>query len=335
MLHPITFLATLGLGVALLAGSDAGQTAQAAFPSAVQVTKTVTLRAPASLGSGWSRIIKVGYGTSAAKLGTSPAGEGLNLGPSYGVQVPNKTWWIADAAKLRLAHYSDSGKYLGQVKLPAKYLHLGAFQWQNPVALADGSVVLSSTTIGSPGLLRLSAKHKLSRVPLSSFVNVLATNGKYLYGFDETNRKVRVNPLTGKVIPVTWFVGQGGRKFQLNIGNGFINVLRPGVNLRLNLVSPAHPGLTVHPSLQAVMAADGKLWILVAGFVEVSPDRTDTVVGLFSVSPSGKLSSVSRVRNPTSPADPADGHNLGIRHGGIHPTLMFIDPDAVRVYRKK
>ena len=332
MLHPITFLATLGLGVALLAGSDAGQTAQAAFPSAVQVTKTVTLRAPASLGSGWSRIIKVGYGTSAAKLGTSPAGEGLNLGPSYGVQVPNKTWWIADAAKLRLAHYSDSGKYLGQVKLPAKYLHLGAFQWQNPVALADGSVVLSSTTIGSPASPS-SAKHKLSRVPSAA---------------SSTSWPPTASTSTASMRPTARFAStrsparssrSPGSSDKADASSSSTSVTASSTSCDQASIfgSTRLPptGLTVHPSLQAVMAADGKLWILVAGFVEVSPDRTDTVVGLFSVSPSGKLSSVSRVRNPTSPADPADGHNLGIRHGGIHPTLMFIDPDAVRVYRKK
>ena len=133
-------------------------------------------------------------------MGTSPAGEGLILGPSYGVQVPNRTWWYADAAKLRLAHYGDTGAYLGQVKLPGKYLHLGYFQWQNPVALKDGSVVLTSTTIDSPALLLLSPKKKLSKVKLARFVNVVISDGTYLYGFDENGKKVRVTKRSGAVL---------------------------------------------------------------------------------------------------------------------------------------
>ena len=308
----------------------------AARPSATPlVTKTITLKAPSALNTTWNRIQKIRYGAAASKLGTSPAGEGLTLGPSYGVQVPNKTWWYADAAKLRLAHYSDSGTYLGQVKLPSKYLHLGYFQWQNPVALKDGSVVLTSTTIDSPALLRLSASGKLSRIKLSRFVNTHTTDGTYLYGFDDAGKKVRVAPLTGKITAVTWFRGQGGRKFQLSVASGYLRVLRPGVNLRLNLEAYGLAGETVHPSVQAVMGADGRLWVLIIGFVEITPENSRTVVGLIDVSASGKVSAVRRVRDASSPADPGDGHNLGIRHGGIHPTMMFIDTDAVRVYRKK
>ncbi len=308
----------------------------AARPSATPlVTKTITLTAPSALNTTWKRIQKIGFGAAASKLGTSPAGEGLILGPSYGVQVPNRTWWYADAAKLRLAHYGDTGAYLGQVKLPGKYLHLGYFQWQNPVALKDGSVVLTSTTIDSPALLRLSASGKLSRTALSRFVNVHSTDGIYLYGFDDAGKKVRVAPVSGKITAVTWFRGQGGRKFQLSVNDGYLRVLRPEVNLRLDLKASGLADKTVHPSVQAVMSANGRLWVLIVGFVELTPDTNQTVAGLISVSASGAVSAVQPARDPTSPADPGDGHNLGIRYGGTHPTMMFIDPGAVRVHRKR
>ena len=83
------------------------------------------------------------------------------------------------------------------------------------------------------------------------------------------------------------------------------------------------------------MAANGKLWILATGIVEVSPSVAYDVVGLFSVSASGAVSPVEPVRTLYSETDPGSGHHLGIRQGSSRPTLMFIDTDAVRVYRKK
>ncbi len=299
------------------------------------VTKTIQLKAPSKLSSKWTRIQKLTYGTGASKLGTSPGGEGLMIGPEYGVQVPDKTWWYADAAKLRLAHYSDGGTYLGQVKLPAKYLDQGVyFQWDRPIALADGTVVLSSTTIDSPALLKLSPAGKLSRVTLSGFVTIVVTSGASLYGFDESGDRVRVNPKTGSLTPVTMFKGQGGQLFDVSVGTGHINVTRPGVRLRLNLVDPDHPSTPVHPSVEVVVGADGKLWIYATGVVEVSPEEAYDVVGVFSVTAGGAVSAVGPSRVWYSAADPGDGQHLGMRYGSSRPTLMFIDTGAVRVYRR-
>jgi hypothetical protein len=83
------------------------------------------------------------------------------------------------------------------------------------------------------------------------------------------------------------------------------------------------------------MAANGKLWILATGIVELSPTDAYDVIGLFSVSSSGAVSAVEPVRTPYSEYDPGSGHHLGIRQGSSRPTLMFIDTDAVRVFRKK
>ena len=326
------------LTISLLAGLSPGlaEAVPQALPLAVPLaTKTLALRQPSKLSSKWTRISKIGYGTATAKLGTSPGGEGLLFGPDYGVQVPDKTWWYADAAKRRLAHYSDAGAYLGQVKLPTKYLAQGIyFQWSNPVALVDGTVVLTSTTINSPGLLLLSPQHTFTRVSLSRFVNVVVTDGHSLYGFDGTNKSVKVRPRTGAISTVTGLKGQGGRRFTISVAMGRISVRRPGVNLRLNLVEPAHPSRPIQPAVEAVVGADGKLWILASGIVEVSPGNAHDVVGLFSVSVSGAVSAVYKVRTLFSDSDPGGGHHLGIRQGSSKPTLMFIDSDAARVYRK-
>jgi hypothetical protein len=326
----LTFACLAGLSPA------AAKAAPAVLPTAVtQVTKTLQLSQPSSLNSSWKRIAKIGYGAAKSKLGTSPGGDNLMLGPDYGVQMPNKTWWYLDAAKLRLAHYSDSGAYLGQVKMPTKYLAQGIyFQWANPFALADGTVVLTGNGV-SPALLLLSPKKKLTKVGMSRFFGPMVTDGHSLYGFDENGVSVRVKPKTGAITTVSTFKGQGGRTFSITAASNHLTVKRPGVNLRINLVDPAHPALAVHPAVEAVMAANGKLWILATGIVEVSPGNAYDVSGLFSVSPNGAVSAVEPVRTLYSDSDPGSGHHLGIRQGSSRPTLMFIDTDAVRVYRKK
>ena len=329
---------TLMLIISLLAGLSPGlaQAVPQALPLAVPlVTKTLALRQSSSLSTKWTRISRIGYGAATAKLGTSPGAENLQFGPDYGVQVPDKTWWYADAAKRRLAHYSDTGAYLGQVKLPTKYLAQGIyFQWANPVALADGRVVFTSTTINSPGLLTLSPSHTLTQISLSRFVNVVVTDGHSLYGFDESNRSVKVRPRTGSISTVSSFKGQDGRSFTISVAASRISVHRPGVNLRLNLVEPAQPVTPIQPAVEAVVGADGKLWILATGIVEVSPGNAHDVIGLFNVSVSGGVSAVYKVRTLSSDSDPGGGHHLGMRPGSSQPTLMFIDTDATRVYRK-
>lgn len=306
-----------------------------ATPSALATT-TLALPHPSTLSAKWRNTATLPYGSATSRPGTSPGGEGLEFGPSYGVQLPDRTWWVLDTAKRRLAHFSDAGNYLGQAVLPARYLHLGVYvQWANPQALADGTVVLTSTTIDAPGLLLRSPAGRFTRVGLDRFVNVVIGNGHSLYGFDEDNTMVRVRPRTGTITTVTDFVGQGGHAFRIRVGAGQLRVRRPGVNLRLNLVDKTHPAATVFPSVEAAMGADGKLWILASGIVETSPGSAHDVVGLFAVGRTGSVSVVFKSRTLTSDADPGDGHRLSLRHGGTRPTLMFIDPDAVRVYRKK
>lgn len=299
------------------------------------ISKTIALRKPASLSDRWQHIQQVGYGKAVSKLGTSPGGEGLMWGPSYGVQVPNKTWWYADAAKFRLAQYSDSGKYLRQVKLPAKYLAQGVyFQWYNPMALADGTVVLSSSTIDSSALLLLSPARVLSRVKLSRSVGLVTGDGSHLYGFDEKDRKVRVNPKTGAITTVKAFKGQGGRSFTIEVSKSVVTVTRPDVRVKLKLTAPDYPGATVHPTVEAAMAANGRLWILLTGIAELPSGKTRDVIGVLNVDAKGNVSAVSRVRTPTSQSDPGDGKHLAVRYGDNRPTLMFIDTKAVQVYRR-
>jgi hypothetical protein len=312
-----------------------GSVPAAAVP---QVTKTITLHAPSALNSSWGLVSAIGYGTAAAKLGTSLGGDGggITYGPSYGTQTPDKTWWYLDVAKKRLAHYSKTGAYLGQVKVPTKYLDQGLYlQYQNPQALKNGSIVLMGTDVSGARLLVMSKTHHFTSVKLKQWVSVHSTDGTSLYGFNTGDQTVRLNPTTGKITTVTWMRGQGGRRFSLAVGSGSVTIRRPGVTLKLKLVSAEHPTKTPHPQLEATMGADGRLWVLISAIVELSSTDYADAVGLVSISASGHVSAVQPVRSLTSASDPADGLHLGIRYGGTKPWLMFIGTDAARVYRLK
>lgn len=303
-----------------------------------QITKTIKLHDPSALSPSWGRVSTIGYGSATAKLGTSLGGdgEGVFYGPSFGTQTPDKTWWYLDTAKARLAHYSPTGTYLGQVKIPAAFLTDGIYvQYQTPQALKDGSLVLLGTDPAGPTLLRVSRTHHFTKLKLKQVVTVHSNDGTYLYGFTEARKTVRITPTTGKITAVTWMRGQGGRRFTLAVGNGTVTVKRPGVNLKLKLVSAEHPTKTPHPQLEATMGADGRLWVLISAIVEVSASTSVDAVGLISIKPSGAVSAVQRVRALTSLSDPGDGQHLGVRYGGTKPWLMFIDTDAARVYRLK
>jgi prepilin-type N-terminal cleavage/methylation domain-containing protein len=112
----------------------------------------------------------------------------------------------------------------------------------------------------------------------------------------------------------------------------------------VNKFTPGHHrvGMSVTPTewvvfpirLLRAMSSSGKLWILVTGIVEVTPEAAHDVIGIFWVDADGNSSPARRVRTPTSDSDPGDGKHLGIRHGSSRPTLTFIDTDAVRTYRK-
>jgi predicted RecA/RadA family phage recombinase len=328
------------LGVVLVVASLVPLALASSVPAAAvpQVTRTITLHAPSALKSSWGAVSTVGYGAAAAKLGTylGGDGDGVQFGPSYGTQARDKTWWYLDVAKARLAHYSTTGTYFGQVKVPKKYLAQGLYlQYQNPQALKDGSIVLIGTTIGGAKLLVMSRSHRFTSVKLKRWVSIHATDGTYLYGFNTGDQTVRVNPRTGAITTVAWMRGQGGRRFNLSVGNGYLKVTRPGVKLKLRLVSAEHPGKSAYPQLEATMGRDGRLWILISALVELSPSDNADAAGLISVSPSGKVAPVQPVRTLTSAADPGDGLHLGIRYGSTKPWLMFIDTDAARVYRLK
>lgn len=282
----------------------------------------------------WSELFTLPYGDAPHQLGTSPGGEGLEWGPSYGTQVPDGTWWFLDTAHVRLAHYSETGDYLGEVPIPEQYLAGGEYvQWAMPLALGDGTVVLQSTSPDEPGMLLLTPEGGFSRVPLPGFVGVKVTDGTTLYGFDEEGSIVGVDPRTGTLTPRDAFAGQAITGYKLTIGAGRIELTRPGVDLNLPVMMAGRESSTVYLSLEATDGIDGVLNLLISGIVEDSAGEMVDAVGFVRVDSNGR-GIVETVGPLSSPADPADGLRLGVRLGDHRPWLMVIDSDAVRVYRR-
>lgn len=300
----------------------------------------VVLNPPSAFAAPWREVFALPYGDARERLGTSLGGdgEGITVGPSYGTQLPDGTWWFLDAAHKRLAQFSDTGQYLGEVVLPPEHLGQGQyFQYQLPQALADGTLVLSSTTIDSPALLLMAPDRSLRRVPLAQWVGVRATDGTALYGFDENDALVKVAPATGAIEPVTSFAGQTGDAYTVAVDDtdagGSLAITRPGVTLELPVTAASDPSAAVHPRVEVAMGADGVLALLVVGMVEQLDGEAWEVSGLLRLDKEGR-GTLDSVRDFASDADPGDGLRLGVRLGDSRPWLMAIDPDAVRVYRR-
>lgn len=294
----------------------------------------IVLSEPSALEASWHELFTLPYGDAPEQLGTSPGGEGLEWGPSYGTQVPDGTWWFLDTAHARLAHYSETGGYLGEVPIPERFLAGGQYvQWATPLALGDGTVVLQSTSPDEPGMLLLTPEGSLSRVPLPGFVGVKVTDGTTLYGFDEEGGIVGVDPRTGALARTDAFAGQAIPGYTLSVGAGRIELTRPGVGLNLPVTMAGRESSTVHLGLEAADGTDGVLNLLVSGIVEVSAGEAVDAVGFVRIDAAGR-GIVETVGPLTSPADPADGLRLGVRLGDDRPWLMVIGSDAVRVYRR-
>lgn len=315
---------------------DATQSANpASSPSLLDfTTQTVLLPEFHELAPPWEELFTLPYGDGEDRLGTSPGGEGLVWGPSYGTQLPDGTWWFLDTANFRLAHFDEGGSYLGDAPLPEEHLAQGEFlQWQSPQALADGTVVLQSTTPDRPGMLRLAPDGTFSRVELDRFPGLKGTDGTSLFGFDEDGRPVVVDPADGLLAQVDSFVGQGGLSYFVEAEPGSVSVQLGGLALPIPLEAADHPDALVYPSIEAATGTDGVLTLLVSGIAEVETGVAVDASAVLRIDAAG-AGTVEPVPMLTSEADPGDGARLGIRLGDDRPWLMAVDADALRVYRR-
>lgn len=281
----------------------------------------------------WVEIMVLPYGDDVEHLGTSPGGdgEGIMWGPQYGTQMPDGTWWFLDVARFRIAHFSDEGDYLGEAVVPPNFLAQGQyFQFQMPQALADGTLVLSNPTAQS---LLLFDGEAFSSVGLADRFLVKNTDGSLLYGFSGEEME-RADPRNGEVEGVEGFAGPGGHEYSILVSGSELHFEIGGADLHLPVVWGSSPEAEVHPALEAKMDGEGTLHVFVTGFVEEVPGEITELVGYFTVDQAGFVSPVDDMRSPFSPSDPGSPAHLGLAPEGT-PWLMFVDTDAVRVFRRE
>lgn len=302
---------------------------------AAEQTVQVLLAPFSELGPEWvERVFP--YGETADTLGTSPGGEGLLLGPEYGTQTPDGTWWFLDAANLRVAHFDADGTYLDEIVLPEDLLVDGQFfQFQMPQGLDDGSVVgFGLRSEDTTSLLRI-ADGVASQALFAGAIPLQTTDGELLYGFSLEDQLPRaLDP--GDVVPeVTEFFGaRDGSRYMVRIVEDQALVALPdaGVTRVLQLRFSEDPEVAVRAGVEVDTGADGTLYILLYG----APESDETLgVGAFvTVGPDGNVSEAEPIVDPFSLSDPGSPAHLGVTPGTATPWIMVVGEDGVHVFTR-
>jgi hypothetical protein len=280
---------------------------------------------------GWTLAFEIPYGEADEQLGTAPGGENLMLGPDYGAQGPDGTWWILDGAKKRLAHYDENGTYLDAVVLPEDLLAQGIyFQYQLPHVLADGTLVATRLVGESTDLLRLiDGEPTIGNVDGTYLIRT--DDGNSLYGFDLENRLYAIDPLAPAATTTDWFLTQTGAQYAISVDGTDIVVELPdaGMTTTLPLTSPLGPE-PVHASIEVATGADGVIHLFLLGISEA--DESVQLAGYATVGADGTPTAMEPMINPFTPADPGSPGHLGVAYGSSTAWIMLITEDGLEVY---
>jgi hypothetical protein len=298
---------------------------------------TIPLPGVSAMGAAWTEAFLLPYGTADDQVGTAPGGDNgsLDLGPDYGAQAPDGTWWILDAAKLRLAHFSEGGEFLAAVPLQPDQLIDGRyFQFQLPHVLDDGTLVASRLGSESSTLLVLDGEQAhLVTVP-TMFVSE-ADDGVMLDGFDDLGDLVEVDAHSGEATVVDWFRTRAGTRYRVEARGDVITVELPdtaAAPVTLHLVWADDPSVTAYAGVEVDSGADGSLFLFLYGSTD--GNGGGQLAGFLTISPQGAVSEIEPTQDPFSPSDPGSPAHLGVRPGTSSPWLMFVDTDGVRVFTR-
>jgi hypothetical protein len=284
-----------------------------------------------ALPASWHQVFRVGFGNRRSLLGTAPGGDSgtLRIGPEYGAAGPDGSWWFLDAAKRRLAHYSATGHYLGQVRVPRRLLVGGRyFQWQLPHVLANGWLLAARQGAGGTHLLRLRGTELDEIAVRGPTIFPVYDDGRRLYGY-AGRRLLSVNPRTGATKRVAQQRTPSGQPFSVSVGRR-LEVDRPAGSLTARLTTAS--GARAHVGLQVRAGADDTLHLFMTGLGE--DDESVQLVGFTSLSPAGVLGPVEALPNPFSEADPGSPAQLVVAPGSSRPMLVYVLADGVHVYER-
>ena len=298
-------------------------------------TITVLLYPFSDMGEGWTELV-FPYGEGPELLGTSPGGDGLTLGPEYGAQTGDGVWWFMDAAKLRIARYSEDGSYLDEMQLPPAVLVSGQyFQFQNPIALDDGTVLASGFRDGDITAILTVTTEEITSTNLDRGDSWLTTDGLSLFGFSFADQSLAVlDPEVMVATSTEWFLTRAGDRYMVSIDGSDISVTLPdqGITKTLQLRFSEDDTVEVSAGIEVETGIDGTLFILFYG--APASDESLGVGGFVSIGPDGTVSESEPVVDPFTPADPGSPAHLGVTPGTSNPWLMVIAEDGVHIYRR-
>lgn len=302
-------------------------------PPAEQTT-TILLSPFSDMGPEWTEQI-FPYGEGEDFLGTSLGGDGLMLGPDYGTQTPDGTWWFLDTASLRIAHFAADGTYLDQVIMPEDLLVDGLyFQYQMPHGLDDGSVAASGfRPEDTTSLLRI-ADGQATATTFEGVIGWVTTDGDLLFGFDGEGGPGSLDPDQPQPEQVDWFQARNGSRYMVTLSNGEMLVELPdaGLTRTLLLRYSEDPEIVAHGGVEVETGADGTIFIMIFGAPE--SDETLGIGGFVSVGPDGTVSQTEPIAEPFSPSDPGSPSHLGVTPGTSTPWIMIVGEDGVHVFTR-
>ncbi|HEY4606966.1 MAG TPA: hypothetical protein VIH55_04890 [Acidimicrobiia bacterium] len=300
-------------------------------------TVTVLLAPFSEIGPGWVEQV-FPYGDTDDTLGTSPGGDGLMLGPEYGTQSPDGSWWFLDAARLRVAHFAEDGTFLDQALIPEDLLVDGQyFQYQMPQALDDGSITAAGfrgeTTMA---LLRV-VDGEASGSNIEAAVPWVTTDGTYLYGLGlEDGSPYRLDPHDPVVEPVEWLIARDGSRYRVTVEQDEVLVELPDAptpsTRTLQMRFSEDPSVIAHAGIEVETGADGTIFILFYGAPE--SDETLGIGGFVSIGIDGIVGDAESITDPFSLSDPGSPAHLGARPGTSSPWVMVVGEDGVHVFTR-
>jgi hypothetical protein len=310
-------------------------TAAPTTPAPTEETVPVLLAPFSAMGQGWTEQV-FSYGEGEEFLGTSPGGDGLMLGPEYGTQTPDGSWWLLDAASLRIAHFAPEGSYLDQVLMPDDLLIDGLyFQYQMPQGLDDGSVAAGGfreeTTMS---LLRVS-EGEASAATFDGAVPLVTTDGELLYGFNAGDGAPHsLDPDDPVLEPVEWFLARDSSRYMVTVDQDQVIVELPdaGLTRTLQMRFSEDPDVVAHGGIEVESGADGTIFIMFYG--APTSDETLGIGGFVSVGADGQVGETEPIVDPFSMSDPGSPSHLGVTPGTSTPWIMVVGEDGVHVFTR-
>lgn len=297
-------------------------------------TVTVLLHPFSEMGPEWSELV-IPYGEGPERLGAAPGGEGLMLGPEYGTQTPDGTWWFMDAAKQRFANFSGDGSYLGEVGIPESVLVDGLyFQYQNPIAFDDGRIIATGFRGEANTSILTFTGRSMSSTILAASTPWVTTDGKIAFGFSLADEQPQSLDATLEVADVDWFLTRSGSRYMVGVDGSNLTVDLPdiGITKTLQLRFSEDTAVEARAGIEVETGTDGSIFILFYG-APVS-DESLGIGGLVTISPSGYVGESEPVTDPFTPSDPGSPAHLGVTPGTSDPWLMVVGEDGVHIHTR-